>query len=104
VRGFLLGLVLLVGAVATLLSIRPRQLRRQLWNAGRRLRIALALAGVYLLGSGLARLLVSDPTWREWTPLGLAAVLAIAFVALGQDREPPPQAESRHAERQPGQR
>lgn len=84
-RGFLLGLLLLPVLVLTVLSLRPGGLRAQLRAAGRRLRIALALAGVYLVGSALLR--VAGGTVAEYGPLALAAGLAFVFVGLAGDRD-----------------
>ena len=90
-RGFLLGLVLIPVLVIGVLSIRPGGLRRQLRHAVRRLRIALVLAGVYLLGSALLRLLFSGPVADYGAP-ALAVLLAVIFLILAQDPDPPAQA------------
>lgn len=84
-RGFLLGLLLLPALVLTVLSFRPGGLRAQLRAAGRRLRIALALAGVYLVGSAVLR--VAGGSLAEYGPPLLAAGLAVVFLGLAGDRD-----------------
>ncbi|MDQ6692275.1 MAG: hypothetical protein M3Z13_05865 [Candidatus Dormibacteraeota bacterium] len=81
-RGFLVGLVLIPVLVIAVLSFRPGGLRSQLRAAGRRLRIALALAGVYLIGSAGLRL--AGGGFAEYGPPVLALMLAIVFLALAQ--------------------
>lgn len=90
-RGFLVGLVLIPVLVVGVLSIRPGGLRRQLRHAARRLRIALILGGVYLLGSALLRLLFRGPV-GDYGPAGLAVLLALVFVVLAQDPDLPAEA------------
>ena len=89
-RGFLVGLVLLPALAIAILSIRPGGLRRQLRNAGRRLRIALVLAGVYLAVSTVARVAAPTSDKVDYILVGLAVVLAAIFVILGQDPRPDP--------------
>jgi len=87
VRGFLLGLFLIPLAVIALLSIRPGGLRQQLRNAGRRLRLAILLAGAYLAGSLGARIFLPQGSLViEYGLPVLALVLAGLFVVLGQDQ------------------
>ena len=88
-RGFFLGLLVLPLVAITVLSIRPGGLRRQLANAGRRLRLVLVLAGVYLVASGLVRYLAAGTPFEDWGLPVLALGLAIAFIVLAQD--PPPE-------------
>ena len=87
-RGLVLGLFLLPALVIAILSIRPGGLRLQLRNMRRRLKLALALAGVYLAASTLARLFFAERPAAEWGLVGLAAVLGVIFVVLAQDPEP----------------
>ena len=87
-RGLVLGLFLLPALVIAILSIRPGGLRQQLRNMRRRLKLALALAGVYLAASILARLFLAERPAAEWGLVGLAAVLGVIFVVLAQDPEP----------------
>lgn len=84
-RGFLLGLLLLPVLAIAILSVRPGGLRRQLRFAARRLRLALILAGVYLLASTAGRLVADGSAIVEDGLIGLAAVLALLFVIVGQD-------------------
>jgi hypothetical protein len=85
VRGFLLGLVLIVGLVASVLSIRPGGLRRQLRFAVRRFRLGLLLGGVYLVGSAVLRLAFSQGPVSDFGPAVLALVLVAVFMVVGQD-------------------
>lgn len=87
-RGFVLGLIFAVGLTATILSIRPGGLRRQLRMAARRLRIFLILGGVYLAGSLVIRLAFPTGPVSDYALPALALVLAIVFVIVGQDPAP----------------
>ena len=91
-RGFLLGLLLLTGLSITALAIRPGGFRRQLQLAGRRLRLVLALGGIYVVGSTLIRIFFSSGWVAEFGPIAIGIVLAGAFVVLAQDPAPPPAA------------
>ena len=84
-RGFVLGLMLVVAVVATVLSLRPGGLRRQLRMASRRLRIALWLGGLYLVGSLVIRLAFPSGPWSGYGPPALALALGVAFVIVAQD-------------------
>ena len=84
-RGILLGLVLLPVLAVALLSIRPGGLRRQLRSARRRLKVAIVLGGVYLGASTAGRFALGDRPQLDYALAGLAALLAIIFVILGQD-------------------
>jgi hypothetical protein len=85
VRGFLIGLVLILGLIASVLSIRPGGLRRQLRFAARRFRLGLLLGGVYLLGSALVRFAFTQGPISDFGLPVLALVLVAVFVVLGQD-------------------
>jgi hypothetical protein len=85
VRGFLLGLILLVGFTVTILSLRPGGLRRQLRFAARRFRIALALGGIFLIGSSIIRLAFSSGVVADFGPPALAIVLSVVFIVLAQE-------------------
>jgi hypothetical protein len=87
VRGFLVGLLLLPAIVLAVLSLRPGGLRAQLRNVARRLRLALILAGVYLVVSTALRLAVPPSPAAEFATAGIAVVLAAIFIVLGQDRQ-----------------
>lgn len=84
-RGFLLGLVLLVGFSLTILSLRPGGMRRQLRFAARRFRIALALGGIFLLGSSIIRLAYPDGVVADFGPPALATLLGGLFLMLARD-------------------
>lgn len=86
-----LGLFLLPGLVIAILSIRPGGLRQQLRNMRRRLKLALALGGVYLAASTVSRLFWANRPAAEWGLVGLAAVLGVIFLVLAQDPRPAPQ-------------
>ena len=87
-RGFLFGLLLVVGVSATILSLRPGGLRRQLRFAARRFRIALALGGAYLLGSLVIRLAFPTGPASDYGPAALAAVLVVLFLVMARDPVP----------------
>jgi hypothetical protein len=93
-RGFLIGFGLLIVLSLTTLSMRTGGLRRQLRFAARRLRVALALAGIYLVGSALVRIFFPEGAVADFGPPILALVLLLVFVVLSQDPalpvEPPP--------------
>lgn len=87
-RGFLVGLIVIPLVVLTLLSLRPGGLRQQLRNMVRRLKVALALAAVYLIGSGILRVGFGDSSVTEYGIPILALLLAVVFVVVGQDPKP----------------
>lgn len=87
-RGFLIGLVLIVGFAATILSLRPGGFRRQLRMAARRLRIFLVLGGVYLAGSLAIRVLFPSGPVADYGPATLALVLGVVFIIVAQDPAP----------------
>jgi hypothetical protein len=84
-RGFVIGLVMILGLIATVLSIRPGGLRRQLRFAARRFRLGLLLGGVYLLGSAIVRLAFAQGPISDFGLPLLALVLVAVFIVLGQD-------------------
>jgi len=85
VRGFLLGVVVIVGVAVTVLSIRPGGIRRQLRLASRRLRIVLVLGGIWTLGSLIIRVAFPNGPVSDYGPAVIAIVLGAAFVFIGQD-------------------
>jgi p-aminobenzoyl-glutamate transporter AbgT len=88
-RGFLIGLVLVVLLGTTVLSLRPGGLRRQMRYAARRFRLAIVLAAVYVVCSAVMRIAFSDSAVTDWGLPALAIALAILFLVLGQNpREP----------------
>ena len=97
-RGFVLGLLLVVALTVTVLSFRPGGLRRQLRFAARRLRIFLVLGGVYVLGSGVMRIAFTSGPVADFGPPALALVLGVVFLIVAQDpAESAPEGPSRHA-------
>ncbi|HKV88884.1 MAG TPA: hypothetical protein VJT78_12880 [Candidatus Dormibacteraeota bacterium] len=90
-RGFLIGLFLVVALSLSVLAARPGGLRRQLHFAARRARIVLALGGVYVVGSTAIRLVFASGPVPDYGPPLLAVAMAVAFLFLGRD----PKASSR---------
>jgi hypothetical protein len=88
VRGFGLGLALVVVLAVTILSLRPGGIRRQLRMIARRFRIFLVLGGIYLAGSLVIRLAFPEGPVSDYGPPALALVLAGVFVIAGQDPAP----------------
>ena len=84
-RGFILGFILVIALGLTILSIRPGGLRRQLRFAARRLRLTLALAAVYVVGSAALRYLFPDGPITDYGPPALALVLLAIFLVFGQN-------------------
>lgn len=84
-RGFLIGLIVIVGLSLSILSLRPGGIRRQLRFAGRRFRIMLILGGIFLIGSGIVRLAFLDGPVADFGPPALAIVLGAVFVVIGRD-------------------
>jgi hypothetical protein len=84
-RGFLLGLILVVGLSFSILSLRPGGLRRQLRFAARRFRIMLILGGIFLVGSGIVRVAFPQGPVADFGPPALAIVLAAVFLVAGRD-------------------
>ncbi|HEX2682238.1 MAG TPA: hypothetical protein VHQ03_13240 [Candidatus Dormibacteraeota bacterium] len=87
-RGFLLGLLLVVALSATVLSIRPGGIRRQLRLAARRLRIVLWLGGAYIAASIAIRLAFPSGPVSDYALPALAVVLAAIFLVAAQDPGP----------------
>ncbi len=88
-RGILVGLVLLPAIVLTTLSFRPGGLRNALRNVVRRLKLALVLAGIYLLGSSALKLALAERPVADYAIAGLALVLALVFIFQSRDRQLP---------------
>jgi len=86
-RGFVIGLMLLLFMVISALSLRPGGLRNQLRNVARRFKIALLLGGAYMVASAVLRLTVQDPNASTWASIVVALVLGLAFVFLAQERQ-----------------
>jgi len=85
VRGFLLGLVLLIAVSLSVLSLRPGGLRQQLRFAARRLRIVLILGGVYVAFSTVVGLLFPHGSIAEYGPPVMALVLLAVFLVAARD-------------------
>ncbi|MGZ6300242.1 MAG: hypothetical protein ACXWMN_07100 [Candidatus Limnocylindria bacterium] len=98
-RGFLIGVILMVGVSATILSLRPGGLRRQLRFAARRFRIALALGGAFVFGSLIIRLAFPTGPVSDYGPAALAVVLAVAFLFIARDPVATPGAAPRARDR-----
>ena len=86
----MIGLFILPVLVIAILSIRPGGLRQQLRHARRRLKLALGLAGIYLLVSTGLRLLMGDSTRVQIGTGVTAAILGLVFVALTFERAEQP--------------
>lgn len=84
-RGFLIGLVLLVFLSITILSLRPGGIRRQLRHAAKRLRLAIVLGGIYVVATTLVRIFFPDGAVADWGLPALAVMLVITFAFLGQN-------------------
>ena len=84
-RGFLIGLVLVVLVGTTVLSLRPGGLRTQLRYAARRFRLALVLGGIYVLCSAILRIAFTDSFVTDWGLPALAIALVIVFLVFGQN-------------------
>jgi uncharacterized membrane protein len=84
-RGFVIGLVLLVFLSITILSLRPGGMRRQLRFAAKRLRLAIVLGGIYVVATTLVRIFFPDGAVADWGLPALAVVLVITFAVLGQN-------------------
>ena len=85
VRGFVLGLILVVALMLTVLSRRPGGFRRQLRLVGRRLKVFLWLGGIYIAGSMVIRLVFPSGPVADYGPPALAILLVAVFVVVGQD-------------------
>jgi len=86
VRGFFAGIFVLVFVVVSVLSLRPGGLRNQLRNVARRFKLAMLLAGVYLLCSTVLRLAFPNSGLAEIGMVALAGALCITFLVLSPDR------------------
>ncbi len=86
VRGFVLGFLLLLFVVFSVLSLRPGGLRNQLRNVARRFKLAMLLAGVYLVASAVLRVLLPNGDTAQWWAAGVGLVLAAIFLLLSQER------------------
>ena len=84
-RGFVFGLVILLGLSVTVLSIRPGGIRRQLRFAARRFRIVLVLGGIFVAGSAIIRFVAPEGVVADYGPAALAIVLSGVFLVVGRD-------------------
>jgi hypothetical protein len=85
VRGFLFGLVLLIGLGVTVLSFRPGGIRRQLRLVARRFRIVLVLGGIFVVGSTIIRIAAPQGVIADYGPPAIAIILAGVFMIVGRD-------------------
>lgn len=84
-RGFVFGLIAIVGVGFTLLSLRPGGLRRQLRLVGRRFRIVLVLSGIWVFGSLVMRLAFPTGPVTDYGPPALGILLLVVFLFVGRD-------------------
>ena len=84
-RGFVFGLIVIVGGSLTILSIRPGGLRRQLRLVARRFRIVLALGGIWAFGSVVIRLAFPSGPISDYGSAVLAVGLGAVFLFLARD-------------------
>ena len=87
-RGFFIGLLLVVVLSATILTLRPGGIRKQLRMAGRRLRIFLVLGGLYLAASVVIRVFFPQGPVADYGPPAVAVILALVFLIVAQDPAP----------------
>jgi hypothetical protein len=88
VRGFAFGILLIALLTITVLSLRPGGIRKQLRFAARRMRIVLALGGVFLVGSTIVRIAFPTGPVADYGPSALAVVLFAIFMVVGRDPAP----------------
>jgi hypothetical protein len=84
-RGFLFGLVLLIGLGVTVLSFRPGGIRRQLRFVARRFRIMLVLGAIFVAGSTIIRVAAPQGLIADYGPPAIAIALAVVFMVVGRD-------------------
>jgi hypothetical protein len=84
-RGFSVGLVVLVVLGVTVLSLRPGGIRKQLRFVARRFRIMLVLGGIFVAGSTIIRVVAPQGMIADYGPPALAVILAGAFMIVGRD-------------------
>lgn len=84
-RGFVIGLIVIVGLSVSILSVRPGGLRRQLGFAARRFRIALVLGGIWVFASLVIRFAFPSGPVADYGPAVVGVILAAVFVFLGRD-------------------
>ena len=88
-RGFLVGFALFIVLSLSILSTRRGGLRRQLKFAARRFRLALALAGIYVVCSALIRIFFPEGAVADFGPPVVALALLATFVVIGQEPAAP---------------
>jgi hypothetical protein len=88
VRGFVFGILLLALLTATILSLRPGGIRRQLRFAARRLRIVLVLGAVYVVASTIIRIFFASGPVSDYGPPAIALVLFAVFLFAARDPLP----------------
>lgn len=88
-RGFVVGLLMLMFVVLSVLSLRPGGMRNQLKNVARRFKVALVLAGAYVVASAVLKLAVQDQTASTLGTLGVGLILGLVFIYFAQERQQP---------------
>lgn len=86
-RGFIFGLIVIVGLSLTILSVRPGGLRRQLGFAARRFRIALVLGGIWVFASLVIRFAFPTGPVADYGPAVTAIILGAVFLYLSRERD-----------------
>jgi hypothetical protein len=86
-RGFAIGLFVLVFVAVSVLSLRPGGLKNQLRNVLRRFRLAMLLTGVYLLCSAVFRVIIPDQNVSTWVTVAAGLILGLVFVFMSQERQ-----------------
>lgn len=87
-RGFVFGLIVIVGLSLSILSLRPGGLRRQLRLVARRFRIVLVLGGVWTLGCLVIRFAFPTGPVSDYGPVVIAILLGAVFLFVGRDPVP----------------
>jgi uncharacterized membrane protein len=90
VRGFFIGIFLMFFVVVSVLSIRPGGLRYQLRQAVRRFKLALTLAGIYLVVSTVLRLAFPTSEVAEIGMVVLGGALCVTFLLMAGDQPAAP--------------
>lgn len=85
-RGFFIGMVLIVVLITSVLSLRPGGLRNQLRNVARRFKLAIAFTGIYMVVSAAFRLALPHQAVGEIGTALVGLVLAIIFIVLSSER------------------
>lgn len=87
-RAVLFAFLALPVLAIAVLSIRPGGLKQQLRNVRRRFKIAMILAGVYLVAYTASRIAFGDTGIADNALIALLAGEGLVFVILAQDPRP----------------